>query len=67
MQHELVAEDRLWSVEDVSYYLGVPVTTLYYWRCSEQGPKCRRIGKYLRYRPSDVKEWVASLGGSEVA
>lgn len=27
-----VPEDRLWSVDEVSYYLGVPVNTLYLWR-----------------------------------
>lgn len=25
--------DRLWSIDEVSYFLGVPVATLYYWRC----------------------------------
>jgi hypothetical protein len=25
------ADDRLWTVEDLSAYLGIPVTTLYRW------------------------------------
>ena len=60
-------EDRLWSVEDVSYYLGVPISTLYQWRCAGQGPRSRRIGRYLRYIPSDVKAWVSSLDVTGVA
>ena len=54
-------EDRLWSAEDVSYYLGVPVTTLYRWKSFHQGPPVRRVGRHLRYRAEDVKAWVAQL------
>ncbi len=55
------ADDRLWSVEDVSYYLGVPVATLYQWRVLGKGPAVRRVGRYLRYRPADVRAWVDGL------
>ena len=51
MQAPAVAEDRLWTVADVSYYLGVPVATLYQWRCASRGPRSRRVGRYLRSRP----------------
>lgn len=67
MEAPVVAEDRLWSVADVSYYLGVPIATLYQWRCAGRGPRSRRVGRYLRYLPADVKGWVASLGTSDVA
>jgi predicted DNA-binding transcriptional regulator AlpA len=50
--------DRLWSVEDVSYYLGVPVKTLYQWKWRGEGPPVRKIGRYLRYDPTAVKAWV---------
>ena len=49
-------------VEEVSYYLGVPVGTLYSWRVQRRGPACRRIGRFLRYRPEDVTAWFAGLG-----
>jgi predicted DNA-binding transcriptional regulator AlpA len=45
-------------VQDVSTYLGVPVMTLYHWRRSGYGPKGKRIGRHLRYRPEDVRAWV---------
>lgn len=60
-------EDRLWSVHDVSRYLGVPVNTLYAWRSECRGPVARRVGRYLRYRPEDVREWVAGLSTEVVA
>ncbi|MFD2794376.1 helix-turn-helix transcriptional regulator [Promicromonospora vindobonensis] len=53
--------DRLWSVQDVSAFLGVPVGTLYAWRSEGKGPDSRRIGKYVRYRPEDVRSWFAAL------
>jgi excisionase family DNA binding protein len=53
--------ERLWTVQDVSEYLAVPVHTVYGWRKSGTGPPARRLGKRLRYRPEDVRDWVASL------
>ena len=55
-----IAEDRLWTVDDVSYYLGVPVQTLYWWRVEGLGPRGLRVGRHLRYRPEDIKAWAAS-------
>jgi hypothetical protein len=56
-----IPRDRLWSVDEVSYYLGVPIGTLYSWRVQRRGPACRRIGRFLRYRPEDVTAWFAGL------
>jgi predicted DNA-binding transcriptional regulator AlpA len=54
--------DRLWSVREVAQYLGVSVATVYGWRSADfEGPPGRLIGKHLRYRPDDVRAWVASL------
>lgn len=54
-------KDRLWSVQDVAAYLVVPVATVYAWRTSGTGPPGRRVGKRVRYRPDEVREWFASL------
>lgn len=48
---------NLWSIHDVSAYLGVPVGTLYHWRSKGYGPTGRKIGKYVRYKPEDVEQW----------
>lgn len=55
-------ENRLWTVEDVAYYLGVSTHTVYEWRgVGKVGPPGRRIGQRVRYRPEDVKAWFASI------
>ena len=53
--------ERLWGVEDVANYLGVPVNTLYQWRHRGYGPAARRVGRYIRYKASDVVDWVEAL------
>jgi hypothetical protein len=50
--------DRLWSVNDVSSYLGVPVSTLHQWRYLGKGPAAFRVGKHLRYDPDVVRRWL---------
>lgn len=37
----ITADDRLWTTEDVSRYLGVPVNTLYRWRTLGMGLRPR--------------------------
>lgn len=53
--------DRLWGIKDVARYLDVPVQTVYQWRSKRYGPPGVRVGRYVKYRPEDVKAWVASL------
>jgi excisionase family DNA binding protein len=54
---------KLWTVQDVSEFLGVPVKTLYQWRHKHYGPVARRVGRHLRYKPDDVRAWVDGLSG----
>ena len=51
---------RLWSVTEVATFLGVPAATLYQWRYRGYGPPGRRVSRYLRYDPRDVRAWFAS-------
>jgi excisionase family DNA binding protein len=50
--------DRLWSVDDLSDYLGVPVKTLYQWKWRGESPPVRKIGRHLRYDPTAVRAWA---------
>ena len=50
--------ERLWTADDVSAFLGVPVTTLHQWRYLGQGPVAFRVGRHLRYDPVRVKRWL---------
>lgn len=45
----------------MSAYLGVPVKTLYQWKWRGEGPPVRKIGRYLRYVPDQVRAWVDGL------
>ncbi|MET0695701.1 MAG: helix-turn-helix domain-containing protein [Propionibacteriaceae bacterium] len=55
------ADVRRWSVDNLSVHLGVPIATLYKWRCIGYGPKSVRLGRYIRYRQADVLGWLDSL------
>lgn len=55
--------DRLWTVHDVSQFLGVPVGTLYQWRVRSEGPPAMRLGRHLRFDPDTVRQWAASMTG----
>ncbi|GAA4237443.1 excisionase family DNA binding protein [Streptosporangium album] len=50
--------DRLWTVDEVAGYLGVPVATLYQWRHLGTGPESHKVGRHVRYLPEDVMAWV---------
>lgn len=50
--------DRLWTVQDVSKFLSVPVTTLHQWRYLGVGPDAFRVGRHLRYDPEAVRRWL---------
>ncbi|MGH3916412.1 MAG: helix-turn-helix transcriptional regulator [Pseudonocardiaceae bacterium] len=50
--------ERLWGVEEVSAYLGVPIKTLYQWKWRGEGPPVRKIGRRLRYDPAAVRTWA---------
>jgi excisionase family DNA binding protein len=58
MIEEMDHRDRLLSVTELAEYLGVPVTTLYQWRYRREGPPGFRVGRHVRYRWSDVQEWI---------
>ncbi len=50
--------DPLLTVKDLAEYLEVPVGTVYAWRHRRQGPPGFRVGRYLRFRWSDVERWI---------
>jgi len=49
------------TTEDLGAYLGVPPRTLEKWRSDRTGPRFVRMGTHVRYRPEDVRNWVATL------
>jgi excisionase family DNA binding protein len=55
---EPVMPDRLLSTQQLADVLQVPVGTIYQWRHRGQGPKGLRVGRHIRFDPSDVARWV---------
>ena len=53
------APERLWTVSETAEFLRVPTATLYQWRYRDYGPRGRRVGRYVRYDPRDVRDWFA--------
>lgn len=49
---------RLWTLPETAEHLQVPVKTLYAWRLRSTGPPGIRVGRYVRYRPADVEQWL---------
>ena len=54
------AASRLWTIEETSTYLGIPVGTLYQWRTRGRGPRSYRVGRWARYDPAEVRQWLDS-------
>ncbi len=55
---------RLWTLNDVSAFLAVPVGTLYQWRVRGEGPPAMRLGRHLRFDPLEVRRWADSHHGA---
>jgi excisionase family DNA binding protein len=60
-------QDRLLTVAELADYLGVPPATLYQWRHRGEGPRGFRVGRHLRYRWSDINDWIESRLNSRPA
>ena len=49
---------ELWTIQQVSAFLGIPVGTLYQWRHRGDGPPAFRVGRHLRFDPVEVRRWL---------
>ncbi|MEU6135438.1 helix-turn-helix domain-containing protein [Nocardioides sp. NPDC047086] len=54
----VVEIEPLWTVHDVSAYIGVPVATIYQWRVRGEGPRAIRLGRHLRFERQAVVAWI---------
>ncbi len=61
----MTARQPMATPQQVAEYLNVSVNTVYDWRRKRTGPKASKVGIHLRYRCSDVEEWLDKQ--SEVA
>lgn len=50
--------DSLLTLDDLEDYLGILKRTIYGWRYRGEGPVGFKLGGHVRYRRSDVEEWL---------
>jgi excisionase family DNA binding protein len=59
MDTDLTRDARMLTPKQLSELLGgIPLPTIYGWRSKGIGPRGYRIGRHVRYRRSDVDEWL---------
>ncbi|OKI42304.1 helix-turn-helix transcriptional regulator [Micromonospora sp. CB01531] len=61
----ITTTEPLWTIEEVSAFLRIPVDTLYQWRSRRTGPRAFKVGRHLRYDPADVRSWLTEQGGDD--
>src|SRR5688572_25925451 len=50
--------DPLLTIDEVSDWLGVPKGTLYQWRSRSRGPRAIKLGNGIRYRRSEIENYL---------
>ena len=67
MDETLSSESQLpdlMSAPELAAYLGVPTSTIHFWRGRNQGPPALKVGRRLMFRASDVAAWLGEQSGS---
>ena len=55
--------DKLMTQREVKEITGLADSTLEQWRLKGKGPKFIKLGRLVRYRTSDVQNYIAGLKG----
>ena len=50
--------ERQWGYREVAEVTGLPIGTLKYMRHKGEGPRSYKLGRAVRYDPSDVLAWI---------
>lgn len=60
--NDLASGNRLLTIDQAAEYLAIPKATIYTWRTRRAGfgPRAVKIGGSLRYRQSDLDQWIAA-------
>jgi predicted DNA-binding transcriptional regulator AlpA len=61
------AGERHLTMQDLADRCGVSINTVRQWRMKGTGPRGMAIGKYVRFRLTDVLEWEESRADSHGA
>ena len=57
--HPFPGLEPVLTTSELAAHLGVPVQTIHDLRHSGRGPRGFRVGRELRYRLSEVQDWLA--------
>ena len=55
----LLERDQLITTAELSAFLSIPASTLRQWSYHGTGPKPLRVGRHLRYEPTEVRRWLS--------
>ena len=53
--------EPMYSLTELAERLGVPVQTIYDLRHQGRGPRGFRVGRQLRFRAGEVRDWLAQM------
>ena len=62
------AIENLLNEHDIAHITGMSLASVRRWRLLKIGPKAKKIGAAVRYRPEDLKIWLDSrptIGGAQ--
>ncbi len=57
-------EDRWFSVDEISAYLGIKRSTVYVW-IERRNMPAHKVGRLWKFRKDEVNEWVRSGGADD--
>jgi excisionase family DNA binding protein len=63
--HPMAGLEPVLTTSELAAHLGVPVQTIHDLRHAGRGPRGFRIGRELRYRVSQIQQWLAELEGAD--
>lgn len=52
--------ERLMTDKEVAELLRISVYSLRQWRIKGKGPRCFKVGRNVRYRASDIDDYLAN-------
>lgn len=58
MSNEQTLTSEFFSPDSLAKYLDLPVRTIYQWRQRGVGPRGIAVGRHVRYRRTDVEQWL---------
>jgi excisionase family DNA binding protein len=50
--------DELLTSDELAKYLSIPVSTIRQWPSRDKGPRRMKVGRHVRYRVGDIREWL---------